>query len=228
MLVLRFSSVSLFRRSTCTQDKEKIRNVLGELSSTGRSFSSLVRTHLENLAATLAPSVRGLIELFQQSSYELTEQDFQALESTVLSPDSPSWLDRFCLQLDSMLLPMRQQLSAGNADQLQRLLVADIALRLEKAVLSKRYNALGGLQLERDLRRLVAYLSSTSQSSVRAEFARLTQLASLLSLEKASEVMSFWGEASSNVAWRLTPADIRRALSKRADFAPAEINALKL
>lgn len=52
---------------------------------------------------------------------------------------------------------------------------------------------LGGLQLDRDLRSLLGYLSTLTPWPVRDKFARLSQIATILSLEKASsEAVWLW------------------------------------
>ena len=49
---------------------------------------------------------------------------------------------------------------------------------------------LGGLQFDREVRAIVAYLSQVSEWGVREQLARLTQIATLLNLEVLSEVNS--------------------------------------
>ena len=48
--------------------------------------------------------------------------------------------------------------------------------RLEAVVRVKRFNQLGGLQLDRDVRMLVSTLSSLTQRTVRDKFAILSQV----------------------------------------------------
>ena len=74
-------------------------------------------------------------------------------------------------------------------------------------------------------------LSDMTARTVRDKFARLSQMATLLTLESVREVLDYWGgeEAGAGaIAWRLTDADVRHTLSQRLDFAPHEILALKL
>lgn len=47
---------------------------------------------------------------------------------------------------------------------------------------------LGGLQLDREVRAIVGYLSQVSEWSVREQLTRLTQMATLLNLENLAEV----------------------------------------
>ncbi|KAI8025634.1 Conserved oligomeric Golgi complex subunit 4 [Camellia lanceoleosa] len=67
-----------------------------------------------------------------------------------------------------------------------------------------------------------------TQRTVGDKFARLTQMATILNLEKVSEILDFCGENSGPMTWRLTPAEVRRVLGLRVDFKPEAIAALKL
>ena len=92
----------------------------------------------------------------------------------------------------------------------------------------KRFNQLGGLQLDRDARTLVGHFSAMTQRTVRDKFARLTQMATILNLERVSEILDYWGDNSGPMTWRLTPTEVRRVLGLRVDFKPEVIAALKL
>jgi hypothetical protein len=81
---------------------------------------------------------------------------------------------------------------------------------------------LGSVQLDSDLRVLSAYFQSLCRRSsersamlqlslffnqpiiylVRELFARLTQISTLLNLEKPSDLLEFWGENSGHMTWR--------------------------
>ena len=60
-------------------------------------------------------------------------------------------------------------------------------------------------QLDKELRLLQNYFSSITQKTARDKFARLSQMSSLLYLEKEQEVLDFWGQNAGVVTWRLTP-----------------------
>lgn len=107
-------------------------------------------------------------------------------------------------------------------------LVDSVVSRLEAIFWQKRFNWLGGLQLERDMRTLVNQLSEQTARSVRDKFARLTQMATVLNVETPEEVLDFWGENAGSITWRLSSVEVKRALSLRADLRPEAIQALKL
>lgn len=82
--------------------------------------------------------------------------------------------------------------------------------------------------MDRDARTLVGHFSNMTQRTVRDKFARLTQTATILNLEKVSEILDYWGDNSGPMTWRLTPTEVRRVLGLRVDFKPEVIAALKL
>ncbi len=207
------------------REREKVRVLLTDLGDTAKSFKKLLQSNLEQVGTTITPLLRSLVEIFQSVTYELDESEFQSLELGAAG-EAGAWLERFCAQLDSILQSFRENLTASNFDQLLHMVIADIATRLEKAVLLKRFNQLGGLQLDKDLRKLIAHFSASSQLSVRSEFARLSQIAILLNLEKVSEVYDYYN--SGHMTWRLTPAEVRKTLARRADFTPGQIASIKL
>ena len=93
----------------------------------------------------------------------------------------------------------------------------------------KRFNLLGGLQLDRDVRMLTTTLADATQQGTREKFARLSQIATLLSLEAVDEVAELHGGGmAAGVRWHLGDTQIREILSLRHDFAQADIAALTL
>ena len=48
---------------------------------------------------------------------------------------------------------------------------------------------LGGLQFDKELRSLVGYLTAVTQWTIRDKFARLTQIATVLNLEKVIVIL---------------------------------------
>jgi hypothetical protein len=52
------------------------------------------------------------------------------------------------------------------------------------------------------------------------------QIATILSVEKVEELADYCGEDS--IAWRLTPAEVRKILALRIDFRQEDIKRLKI
>ena len=72
----------------------------------------------------------------------------------------------------------------------------------------------GGLQLDKEIRVLINYLTSLTSWSTREKFSRLTQIAILLSLENLQELFEYWNSPLA-ITWRLTPNEIRQILLLR-------------
>lgn len=77
-----------------------------------------------------------------------------------------------------------------------------------------------------------SYLTSATSWSVRDKLARLNQIATVLNLERVSELTDFYNPSDSGgaaaTAWRLTPNEIRKLLSLRIDFKVEDIKRLKI
>ena len=76
---------------------------------------------------------------------------------------------------------------------------------------------MGAVQLDKELRVLVGYLSATSAWTIRDRFTRLTQMATLLNLDKLAEIHDYWGPSNAaSITWRLTTAQVRQVLALRS------------
>jgi len=113
-------------------------------------------------------------------------------------------------------------------DTLVQAVLDGVVQRLEAVLWQRRFNALGALALDRDLRTLLGGLSGLAPRTVRDKFARLSQIASCVGLEAPAEILDFWGENAGALTWRLTPAEVRRALGLRSEFKQEAILRLKL
>ena len=93
-------------------------------------------------------------------------------------------------------------------------LVQSIVERLESLLLTKQFDQLGALQLDRELRALAKRLSELSNRSARESLARLKDITALLNVEAESEVCGLWEEGG----WRLSAAEAMHILSLRVEF----------
>ena len=77
------------------------------------------------------------------------------------------------------------------------------------------YEQLGALQLDKELRALITYLSAATTWTIRDRFTRLTQIVTILNLESLSEISEYWGPNTGSITWRLTPSEVRKILALR-------------
>ncbi|XP_070674333.1 conserved oligomeric Golgi complex subunit 4-like [Malus domestica] len=203
-------------------DREKVKSCLSELGDMSNTFKQALNAGLEQLVATVTPRIRPVLDNVATISYELSEAEYA--DNEVNDP----WVQRLLHAVETNVAWLQPLMTANNYDSLVHFVIDFIVKRLEVIMMQKRFSQLGGLQLDRDARALVSHFSSMTQRTVRDKFARLTQMATILNLEKVSEILDFWGENSGPMTWRLTPAEVRRVLGLRVDFKPEAISALKL
>ncbi|KAH1259618.1 Conserved oligomeric Golgi complex subunit 4 [Glycine max] len=203
-------------------DREKVKSCLTELADSSNAFKQALNAGIEQLVATITPRIRPLLDSVGTISYELSEAEYA--DNEVNDP----WVQRLLHAVESNVAWLQPLMTANNYDTFVHLIIDFIVKRLEVIMMQKRFSQLGGLQLDRDARALVSHFSAMTQRTVRDKFARLTQMATILNLEKVSEILDFWGENSGPMTWRLTPAEVRRVLGLRVDFKSEAIAALKL
>eukprot|EP00897_Mesotaenium_endlicherianum_P006163 jgi/Mesen1/5575/ME000281S04641 len=200
----------------------KLKTCLNDLSETSTALKQLAAAGLEQLSDSINPRLRVVLDTVAGVSYDLTEAQYA--ENEVNDP----WVQALLHAVEASVEWLQPLLTGGNYDALVHLVIDFVTRRLEALILQKRFNQLGGLQLDRDARALVGHFSAMTPRTVRDKFARLTQMATILNLEKVSEILDYWGENSGPMTWRLTPAEVRRVLGLRVDFRTEAINALKL
>ncbi|CAM8941950.1 unnamed protein product [Rhodiola kirilowii] len=203
-------------------DRERIKSCLSELGDMSNNFKQLLNGGMEQLVATVTPRIRPVLDSVATISYELSEAEYA--DNEVNDP----WVQRLLHAVETNAGWLQPVMTANNYDSFVHLVIDFITKRLEVIMMQKRFSQLGGLQLDRDARTLVSHFSGMTQRTVRDKFARLTQMATILNLEKVSEILDFWGENSGPMTWRLTPAEVRRVLGLRVDFRPEAIAAIKL
>ncbi|XP_028333391.1 conserved oligomeric Golgi complex subunit 4 isoform X2 [Physeter macrocephalus] len=138
------------------------------------------------------------------------------------------WVQQFILNLEQQMAEFKASLSPVIYDSLTSLMTSLVAVELEKVVLKSTFNRLGGLQFDKELRSLIAYLTTVTTWTIRDKFARLSQMATVLNLERVTEILDYWGANSGPLTWRLTPAEVRQVLALRIDFRSEDIKRLRL
>ncbi|KAF9590294.1 hypothetical protein IFM89_032302 [Coptis chinensis] len=203
-------------------DREKVKSCLSELGEMNNSFKQVLNAGMEQLVTTVTPRIRPVLDSVGIISYELSEAEYA--ENEVNDP----WVQKLLHAVETNAAWLQPLMTTNNYDSFVHFVIDFIVKGLEVIMMQKRFSQLGGLQLNRDVRALVSHFSSMTQRTVRDKFARLTQMATILNLEKVSELLDFWGENSGPMTWRLTPAEVRRVLGLRVDFKPEAIAALRL
>lgn len=200
---------------------QRIKSVLSDLSKTASDLRHITTKALDHVASGLMPQLRPILDEVAQVPYELSDAEYAANEV------EDTWVQSLLGRLGAYLTTLQPLLTPANFEQLVSHLLEKVIDRLEATMRLKRFNQLGGLQLDRDVRILTSTLADITQQAVRDHFARLNQMATILSLESVAEFLDYWGE-SSTISWRFGEAQVREILQQRTDFLQDQIAALPL
>lgn len=154
--------------------------------------------------------------------YELTDQMFTANEA------NDPFAKLFVACMGELLGAFKRTLSGSNYEQLAEITARCSAELLEKWFHSRhvRFNQLGALQFDKDLRTISAFFGEACECH--AVFAPLMQIATVLNVDEPEDVLEVFGRRSRGVEWKLSAARVKEILSRRVEFADAAINKLNL
>ncbi|CDQ99991.1 unnamed protein product, partial [Oncorhynchus mykiss] len=151
--------------------------------------SFLVRnTHrgLTELNTTaIKPQVKPWISSFLSISHSIEEEEFNEYEA------NDPWVQQLIVNLEQLMAEFKAGLSSVIYDTLTSLMTSLVSMEMEKTVLKCTFSRLGGLQFDKELRSLVAYLTTVTTWTIRDKFARLTQMATILNLERYTHTHTF-------------------------------------
>uniref|UniRef100_A0A670KCP1 Conserved oligomeric Golgi complex subunit 4 n=1 Tax=Podarcis muralis TaxID=64176 RepID=A0A670KCP1_PODMU len=205
------------------QAQPKIDSCLSDMAAMSNKFRDLLQEGLNELTnSAIKPQVKPWINLFLSVSHNIEEEEFNDYEA------NDPWVQQFILNLEQQMAEFKAGLSPVIYDSLTSLMTTLIAVELEKVVLKSTFSRLGGLQFDKELRSLIAYLTTVTTWTIRDKFARLSQMATILNLERVTEILDYWGPNSGPLTWRLTPAEVRQVLALRMDFRSEDIKRLRL
>lgn len=209
-------------RFTVAADRNRVRSCLSDLAKTAGDFRAVATSALEALASGIMPRLRSHLDAVTGVSYELFEEEYAAYEA-----DDP-WVQRLLATLDDSLFWLQPLLSPSNYESLVHLMLDAVVGRLEAVLTVKMFNQLGALQLDKDVRTCVAHAATLTEKAVREKFSRLSQMATILNLDSAGEILDYWGENSGSMTWRLNAQEVKQMLELRVEFERAEIALLAL
>ncbi|XP_062278198.1 conserved oligomeric Golgi complex subunit 4 [Scomber scombrus] len=213
----------LFSQGSGSGEKAKIESCLSDLVNTSTKFKDLLQEGLTELNTTaIKPQIKPWISCFLSISHNIEEEEFNDYEA------NDPWVQQLIVNLEQLMGEFKTALSPVIYDTLTSLMTSLISIEMEKTVLKCSFSRLGGLQFDKELRSLVAYLTTVTTWTIRDKFARLTQMATILNLERVTEILDYWGPNSGPLTWRLTPAEVRQVLALRVDFRSEDIKRLRL
>lgn len=204
-----------------SKDREIAKSALADLHRTCGDFQRITTRAIDQLCSGLMSKLKGPLEDAGSSTYELSDIEYSSNELR------DTWVHSLLKEVDRVTVWLSPILVPKNLESALQLLIDSLASRIEAIMLQKKFNQLGGLQLDRDVRTLMGHLSEISQGTVREKFSRLTQIATIVCLENVDELLEFWGDGN-GLTWKLTPGEVKSVLRLRVDFQDSRISALIL
>lgn len=213
-----------FAEFTRTNERERIRTCIAELQQVATLFQQACSESVDELGNQAVKQASTPLETLAAMQYELTEEQLSHNET-----EDP-WQAGLSATMTAFAEWVYPAMLQNSYDNLIQVISDTLASRIEAQIFSKRFNQLGGLELDREVRSLASTVASLTSRPVRERFSRLAQLCTVLNAETVQEVLDYWSAEStnSNLAWRLSPKDVKAALMLRSDFHREEIARTKL
>ena len=189
-----------------------LESCLSGLKSVQDTLKAVTDFGLQQLrASAVKPRLHTWIDQFISQNHEFTDEELSVYEA------GETFIQSLIVQLDGLLSSFKSAMSTRNYDALVSVVAGDGTSRLERAIKKSTFNRLGGLVLDQEVRVLGSYLTAATSWSVRDKMIRLTQIATLLNLEKLTELSDYYNptQQEDRTAWRLTPVEVRSLLALR-------------
>ncbi|KAH9260035.1 hypothetical protein BASA81_001807 [Batrachochytrium salamandrivorans] len=189
---------------------------------------------LECIRVLIAPTLQSwkqpiFIEAMDRVSYNLDDKQFALLQQQQQSSQHSEYVDKLVGQIHPLHGRFSMEMSEQSFQCVCELVAQRVAEDMEKQLVVKHFSQLGALALEQDLRAVADSVSQISINSlmVRAMFARLFQIATLLGISTLGEAHDVWDSFAQKSQQQggavkprsgLTAKEAKRLLPLRQDF----------
>uniref|UniRef100_A0A336KIL1 Conserved oligomeric Golgi complex subunit 4 n=1 Tax=Culicoides sonorensis TaxID=179676 RepID=A0A336KIL1_CULSO len=208
---------------TTQRENEILESCLAGLKSFSDSLKAVIDYGMQQLrSSAIKPRVHPWVDQFQSQNHNMNDEELAVYEA------GETFVQSLIVQLDDLLNSFKIQLSQNNYDALVDIIVTDVTARMERAIKKCTYNRIGGLVLDTEMRTLASYFTNIGSWAVRDKLQRLSQIATLLNLEKVTDLLDFYDPKDQGTIWRLTKNEMRTVLALRTDFKLDDIKKIKL
>ncbi|KAJ1662076.1 Golgi transport complex subunit 4 [Coemansia sp. RSA 1813] len=217
---------SEWRRVPDQNDVTRAQNAIDTLSALSAKFSHSKQRSLEQIGLQVfKPWVRTILQQsYRDIKYVLTDEEFNDMQNDNL------FQKRFMLKFGSLARQLKQRLSAHNLSAALENAIASLSGDWERAIRQSKFNMLGGIMVEKDVREIQRYLEKETGAGLRRRFARLVQMADVLAVENMADVSHILESqsvvdmtAGSQMPPPLSKSDIIALLANRIDISEKDI-----
>eukprot|EP00656_Telonema_subtile_P013407 TRINITY_DN16812_c0_g1_i4.p1 TRINITY_DN16812_c0_g1~~TRINITY_DN16812_c0_g1_i4.p1 ORF type:complete len:754 (-),score=278.02 TRINITY_DN16812_c0_g1_i4:85-2346(-) len=196
--------------------REQLAPLLADLSELASEFEDTAGQGQEELWGSQQGKLAAALDGVGKCKFELSEAEHSA------NRGDNAWVQRVLEVMQGLVQGFKAKLTPNNAEGVAQKMVLFVVERVEQLLKTRRFNQLGGLQLDRDTRTLREFLKTVTTTSVRDKFTRLTQIANILSVERPQELTQYWG-GDGKAGWILSRSEMVAVLKLRAEFKASEI-----
>lgn len=200
------------------ETKKESESLYDSIQCVGAAVDSFAKLSAETMLVVSQDFVAIMKNISRElalSQYVLSESQFETAHTQKSWVDAILW---FCEQFYKVIQQRYSCISSVWVAKLTQSLIKRIAITLDLTVFNYlRFNQLGALVFERQLRALVVGLSCLGQPSARIEFSKLLSACRLLSIDGAFDVIDYF-DASSGTFLELSAVEVQEVLNLRTDF----------
>lgn len=207
---------------------DHIMTCLQSFEDSRREFEQLLKSAQKNWVQELKPKLRGFLSPLISSaskksvSYELTDEMFTFNEA------NDPFAQQFVRSVRQLIASFQANFSPANQSHLICFIGQCVARWIEEwfDTNNTRFNQLGALQFDKDLRLLNSFFSEWHNSD--DPFCKLIQISCILNVDTISDVVDIVGSVRRGTKWLLSSAQVKEILSRRVEFPDRDINNLTL
>eukprot|EP01084_Bolivina_argentea_P314057 543944_1 len=192
---------------------------LVEMNGVEDAFLSSRTLSLEEVLAKWRPVLKGMVtsSLGVADRPGVVSYTLNTIQYTINEARDP-WAHEFVSGLESFFVPYAPP--NGLLEPIFKVLLglsaSYIAERLESSLLKRQFTQLGGFQLDRDLRVIMGFFAEVGGVELRGKFARLQQIATLLSLDTPGEASDCWNSRAGALKKHMSAREVKMVLGLRS------------
>lgn len=210
------------RQDVMTVARGKLGSFLNEIDNQSKRFEKGAQTTINALCDVL--QLRGLVEsAIPELHYDMKPKDYDSRRS------SNVFARQFLGPLQVSMEQFTAALTERNATRLSERAAKLVVKRVLRQIMRKRYNQLGALQLDADIRLLTAVFGAfIGRANARKITERLTRVSAFLNVEHPEDAVDLVADMRNKSKMTVTIEQVHRILSLRVDFEPELIKAVRI
>uniref|UniRef100_A0A0K0FLY5 Conserved oligomeric Golgi complex subunit 4 n=1 Tax=Strongyloides venezuelensis TaxID=75913 RepID=A0A0K0FLY5_STRVS len=198
-------------------DDNKLKNTLDQFDDLIRRFDNFSLLAVKKLcSSSLKPKIKSNVEEYLDIEHVLEERDFNEFEA------NDPFIEHFIVKLDAMLSRFENILLEENYKALIKEACIEVLGQFKKIIFKCSFNRFGGMQLDKEFRQLISYMTDISGWQIRDLAQEMSHITTLLNSETVDEAVDFYDtltyDSLASASRKLTRDDLKKILNLRVDL----------